>query len=712
MKLVRWMTVVTLLAAPLGAATGAAAANESPARGSAYTVQSNGSVAAQDWQGNTDTEGENEGGSGGETVTDGSGADGGGSALDGTNPDGVNPDTFTTDELLMRTDSAEMILNGLTFQSVQPLVDKDGVLYAPLKTLAASYGYKIGYNKTTKESTAVLGNKELRFKSGSAVAVSNGEKVMGAAPAYTLKGSLMVPVATWAMLTGSVLHDADGEVRLQWTTRPIAAFTVSPKEIFAGQTMVDYRDRASHPRGLPIINEEWTGRESIFLFPGEYTITRRVQDVYGIWSEPYSVTIKVLQPNMPPVADFTTDKSVYRIGEPIVYTDRSTDDGNDIRKRTWKGKEPAFFEPGEKTITLQVEDGGGLKSEKSVTVYITDEVMYTREEFGLRFTPVGEKYAISGGAVLDIPTVPYTFRSQKAQMVRSNSPETWVEEGIAYEDRLKGEVRFLFHNLNQIGRPVKMYLIATNPNRTSAKVGIKAFGMGGPIKYVSTSGRLSTARYLESLAADAEPVWTSLKPGESKVIMNDLNKVPIKPGQVFSAYGDVVTDKEIQFRIVVLDPSKDPLTEMDTLKIMPRDGLHVRGTFYDADRELVITEPLGYEPKRIVLGDRKMDTYLYGLDSTTGRPEHNLGNFGVLYRMKVEVAPNTVVALNARGGHYTGAFLINGQVVKVTNDSILRNANEAAVLYRTGPFAETLDIVFTLASGSNLPVTMMFLPIS
>ena len=615
-----------------------------------------------------------------------------------------------TDKLVLQQNSKVMVHNGRQTLAQQPLTAIKGVSYLPLKSIASLYGYKVGYNASSREATATLGGKTIRFKLNSADVWVGSDKVKANGATMSQNGSTMVPVRTWAQITGSRLSVSGGSITLQWSTLPQADFAVWPSEIIAGKTQVTYLDRSYHPGGLNIVNERWENRQTVFSTPGQYVVTRWVQDERGQWSEPYSVTVTVKAPNQPPEAYFTTDKSVYRIGEKIEYHDLSTDDRNDIVSRKWSGNEPAFFEPGEKLITLEVTDGEGLTDRITKSVYISDEVLYTKEEFDQLFTPAGEKYGISGGSVLQIPSVPYTFKSEKAQMVRSNSPETWLEEGIAYDDQLSGNVRFLFHNLNKIGRNVNMYLVATNINSTTAKVGTSSYGSGGPTQYVSTAGKLATDRYMQSLVSKPATEWTTLKPGESKVIMHGLHSVPIKPNQVFSAYGDVVTDKLIRFRVVVLDPAKDPVQELDSLSVMPRDGLHVRGTFYEANRELVITEPLGYEPKRVVLGDRKMDTYLSGIDGTTGRLELNLGNFGVLYHMNLEVAPRTLIALNARGGHYAGSFIINGQVVPVTKNSILKNQNEAAVLYRTGNSPENVSITFTLASGSNLPVAMLFLP--
>ena len=55
--------------------------------------------------------------------------------------------------------------------------------------------------------------------------------------------------------------------------------------------------------------------------------------------------------------------------------------------------------------------------------------------------------------------------------------------------------------------------------------------------------------------------------------------------------------------------------------------------------------------------------------------------------------------------------MVNGRVVTVTNTSILKDNTEGCCPYRTGDTEESLDFVFTLAAGSNLPLAMMFLPL-
>ncbi|HUC90881.1 MAG TPA: stalk domain-containing protein [Paenibacillus sp.] len=613
--------------------------------------------------------------------------------------------------LVLKKNSAVMQFNGTERKAAQPVTYKNGSAYLPLNGISAPFGFKLSYDAKTREAVARSAKQEIRFKSGSSYIKVDGKVVRAPGPAYAQKGYMMVPIRTWSNVTGSTIGVNGTTITIVWSSLPEAAFRVLPEEIYATQTTVAYEDLATSPGGLRIVEEQWEGREEVFQTAGTYTITRRVMDESGQWSEPYSVTITVREPNQAPVADFGTEKQSYRIGEQVLYTDRSYDDENAITDREWTGNEPVFFEPGEKQVTLQVTDRHGLTSSVTRTVTVTDEVLYTRDEYNRKFTAVGQKYEMNGSEVLSYESVPYTIVDEPAQMVRSNSPERWETTGVAYDDLLTGKTRFLLYNQNGIGYNVKMYIVATNMNGTSADVGIGAWGMGGPDPYTTNAGKFSTVRYLDMLNRNTPVTYTTLRPGESKVLLPEIAVVPIKKDQTFSAYADIVSDKMIRYRIVVVPEKDDPIASLSSLSIMDRIDKHVRGTFYNADRTIQVDNMLGGQPQRIVLGDNKVDKNLDGIDQTTGRLEWNLGNFGVLYKMTIDVGPNTLIGLNARGGHYTGAFIVNGKVVTVTDGSVLKTSGETAVLYRTGSREEKVEIVFTLASGSNLPIHMLFLPV-
>lgn len=612
--------------------------------------------------------------------------------------------------LVMTKNSKTMFLNGTAFTAAQPFVMKNGVSYAPFSSLAARYGFQVSYDAAAKQSIARSAAGEIRFKMNTKEVTAYGTKMTGQANTYSENGSLMIPIRTWGLATGSRVSASGAQVTLQWDTKPSAAFAVSPAKIYAGD-YVTYLDRYSSPSGQPIINEEWTGREEVFAEPGTYTISRIVQDAAGQWSDPYTVTIKVLAPNQPPVADFTTDKTVYRIGENVRYNDLSSDDNNAIAKRNWIGQADVFFEAGDKTITLEVIDDQGLSSTISKTITVSTEVLYTKDQYDKLFKPVGGVFGVDAKSVLDIPTVSYDFHSEPSRLIRSNSPERWTSEGIAYDDQFSGDIRLLFHNVNNIGYPVKMYLIATNEGNYTAKFGVKNFGAGGPDQYEVNTGKMSTVRYLNSVISPSPITYTSIKPGQSVQVLKEISASAIKPNLIYSAYADVTSDQTLRFRVVVVAEKTDPLKVLERLPLMDADGKHTRGSFNNATRAIDVPGVLGYTPQRIVLGDNKLDPYLDGYDNTTGSLQLNIGNFGVLYKMNIKLSPRTLVALNPRGGLYTGAFVVNGQLIPVPASGVLKDQGEAMVLYRSGDSTETISLVYLIASGSNLPITMIFQPL-
>ncbi|HAG00003.1 MAG TPA: copper amine oxidase [Paenibacillus lactis] len=542
-------------------------------------------------------------------------------------------------KLVISTGSASYIFNGKPVAAAQKMMIRKGYSYVPVSTMAKLYGWGLSYDAKTKEAVVKGSEGEWRFKNGSSAIRKDGSTVRMDAPAITYRGSMMVPVRSWAKLTGSSLAVTGGKVTLTWGKRSTAA--------------------------------------------------------------------------SPPVADFTTDKIEYRLGEPVVYRNTSHDPKYKIVKETWKGNEPAFFTPGEHEVTLEVINSEGVSASVRKTVNVVDEWLYTKEQYDRLYTPVGNKFDIDGASVLMMDEISYSVTPDESQQfIRSNSPEHLTEEGIAYEDTLTGNVRINIHNQNRSKKDLNVYLIATNPGTAAASVKVGAAGIGGPAQYVSTSGKAAVTRYLEALSSGGISDTVHIPAGESAVLLQEGTKLPLKPSQVRTIYADLELEGDIKLSVVAADPTRDPVAALKELPVLPRDGKHVRGTFTGADREVQVDGVVGESPQRLVLGDPSLDGYLEGVDAVTGEAEKNIGNTGVLYSMSLKVAPNTLVALNARGGHYAGALLVNGEVVQMTSGSILKNSSEAGVLYRTGAQEETVRIGFIPASGSNLPVHMLFMPLS
>ncbi|MGG4129109.1 stalk domain-containing protein [Paenibacillus illinoisensis] len=617
-------------------------------------------------------------------------------------------------DLTLYMNSNKMEQDGKSYLAGQPMTVKNGVSYVAIRALVDRVGYGVKYDNKTKETIIISGDNELRFKTNSKVYTVNGESRTMKGPAYQQKNTFMVPLTsiTQALNISYKVNQSAKTVVLNLHKKPVASFVISQKEIFAGDT-VDYVTSYSSPNGLEITSERWTGRQDSFDQAGTYTISYQVQDSNGQWSDPYSVTIQVLQPNLPPVAMFTTDKDQYKMGEKITYMDQSTDDEGKIEKTVWDNNPLAFFEPGPQTVTLTVTDNHGATDTYSKVINITNETLYNFSDFNLLFTPVGQKFTFNGGEVTSMEKVPYTYRDEASLLIRSNSPETVNTEGIVYQESSSGQTRFMIHHVNNTGKRVKMYVIATNNNPYPAVFEQQNMGFAGPTPFATVAGKLSIDKWFKSIQTGADQKKEYFEPGESKLILTELNKTPMKEGQVISLYSDAFSDYSLDYNVILVEENKDPFEALPTLPVLDRDGVHNRGTYPNATRVITYDQQVGATPARLPLGDNASDPNLVGTDPMAYTDASNAGNFGVLYKITLSnVAPRTLISFNPRGGKYFGVALVNGQVVQIVDGSLsINTSSEQSVLYRTGSSSESVTILFSAAPGSNLPVNLLFTPL-
>lgn len=618
-------------------------------------------------------------------------------------------------QLILLLNSNLMYQDGVQYKAAEPMAVKNGVSYVAIRSLVERVGLSIRYDSATKETVITRGNDELRFKLNSNTYKVNGVVSTMKGKSYaTNKSVFMVPFTsiTSALKLPYTLDTKAKRIVLNVSTKPVAKFTVSPTEIVAGETVVTYQTSSSSPIGKKIINEEWTGRQDVFSDPGTYIVTYRVQDETGQWSDPYSLTLNVVKPHVPPVAAFTTDKDTYKMGEKITYIDQSTDEDNSIVKEEWENNKLAFFSPGPQTISLKVTNKYGLTSYVEKVINISDETLYTESDFNKLFVPIGNKYIFDGTQVPSWEKINYGFTTEPVTLIRSNSPETTYSEGILYSETSVGNARFMIHHANAVGKDVKVYVIATNTNSETADLFIDTLGFAGPNENAAATGKLAVDRYFASMQTRSAEQDILIPPGQRKVIFSQLSATKLKANQVVSLLSDVYTNYPVQFDVIMIDANKDPLATLPTLSILPRDGVHNRGTYPNATRIIQYDEVLGDVPKRLLIGDNSSDPFQDGVDTPFFTQAKNAGNFGVLYKIRTSrVAPHTLITFNPRGGTYVGAIMVNGVIVDMPTTGVLNAPNDAAVLYRTGDTEETVDFVFTAAPGSNLSVNLLFQPL-
>jgi PKD repeat protein len=619
----------------------------------------------------------------------------------------------SADQLIMQMDSNIMIQDGITYFASQPMTVTKGVSYVAIRALVDRVGYRLTYDSSTKETIIIKGNTELRFLTNSKSYTVNGVKKSMKGAAYQHKNTFMVPLTaiTQALEIPYTVNNSSKQIILTLARNPIAQFAVAPLEIYATQTLVTYTTQASSPIGLPIVEERWEGKEDIFQEAGVHTVTYAVKDSSGEWSDPYSLAIHVLEPNQPPVALFTTNKEEYKMGELITLTDQSSDDGGEFTS-TWHNNARAFFVPGPATIGITVTDKLGLTSYFEKTINITNETLYSFHDFNLLYTPIGDKFRFVGAAVPSVPKFKMMTRDEPSTLIRSNSPETVNAEGILYQDIAAGDARFMLHHVNNMSVNMKLYAVATNVNLEPVNLTTLSLGIGGPSSNATATGWKSIVRYLSTMQTGELQSTVTLQPGESQLILTELKDKRMKPGDILSVLADVYSDYPLQYSILMIDETKDPLLSLPSLPLLEWDGVHNRGTYPNSSRMLEYNDIVGESASRIQIGDNVDDLNLMGIDPIRGAVVSNSGNFGVLYKIKFNrVAPHTLVSFNPRGGSYSGAALVNGSLVNMANGGLIQTPDEQSVLYRTGSSEQSIEIWLSIAPGSNLPVNILFTPL-
>lgn len=617
-------------------------------------------------------------------------------------------------QLVLMMNSNKMYMNGVLYLANQPMAVKNGVSYVSIRAMVERVGVKFVYDNKTKETIVTKGNDVMRFKTDSNVYTVNGKKVTMKGPAYQNKGTFMIPLTsiTAALNIPYTVDNVQKRVILQLDIKPKASFTVSPAQIYTGQP-VTFTTTSSSPNGAAIVEERWDGnKQDVYDQPGAYTISYSVRDANGLWSDPYTVTINVLQPNQPPVAGFTTDKDEYKMGEPVVLTNTSYDPEGEELTYEWTNRSLAYFTPGPISIQLKATDKQGLSTTFEKTINITNEQLYTQDQVAKLFTPPGDVVSMDGGSIPGLPSLNYNTSSEPYLLIRSNSPETVNTEGVLYRESALGNTRFLVHHKNNMSTRQKLYIIATNNNTVPTTITTQYSGFAGPALSPEYTGKISVMRYYNSILNNGPSKSVTLQPGQSIQILTDTSATAMKPGEIISLSADLFSDYAVQYNVIMIEQSKDPIATLPTLPILDRDGVHNRGTYPDSTRIMEVNDVVGTTPAKLVLGDNSLDPNLVGMDPMAGTEASNAGNFGVLYKIKLNhVAPNTLITFNPRGGNYLGSVLVNGQIVNLANSSSLSNSDMNAVLYRTGDYEGSVEMWFTVASGSNLPVNFVFTPL-
>lgn len=534
-------------------------------------------------------------------------------------------------------------------------------------------------------AAVISGAAQLTFTLDQPAAFLNGEPTRLQSVPRVLDGRAMLPLRETAALLGQPLLGGAGQVQI-------------------GRLSIDTARNRALLAGAPQIGAVAT------LGGVTYVSVRVLSDALNANLSAddtgRTLTLTALRDGgnpLAPQARFSTDKAVYAPGERVVYTEYPFDpDGADITARRWVGKEDVFFQPGRYTVSLTVTNSRGMQSAPFTrTITVQGAPIDTPLTYALKYAEPGDTFAdpqiLNYPAATAQPVLGDTY-----PLLFSDSPEVPTQSGILYQDSVSGRARLLGYHLNGLNRPARMIVMARNTEARPVEVRTDRLGETAPTRLESLLGQVTLLEYF----ASTRGATLTLAPGESAAVYASPT---LNGGSGVNLMQDISTTGRVELTFMMLEAALPPTQQvMQQLPYLQPDGKHVRGTFPNAVRNLRVN--LGALPARIVIGDGLVDPALTGMDMLTRQPVRLLGNYGVLYNLEVNGAAGTAVALSPRGGLYRGAMNVQDgpleQVIKLPRSGNALLPDQPVLLWRAG--ADRLNIDFVPASGSNLPISLVF----
>lgn len=315
---------------------------------------------------------------------------------------------------------------------------------------------------------------------------------------------------------------------------------------------------------------------------------------------------------------------------------------------------------------------------------------------------------------------PVKVSSYGGNLLFSDSPETVPNDGIMYQDVVKGDTRLFFHHVNGTKTPKKIVVLLENATEKVAHVTVSQHGLGGPgFDYLEVGKKVQ-----EDYIKGADIYLIDVPSKESRSLIPSLDHSIVETDMLVNGMYDFSTDQPINVKIMMMPVDADIQEFAATAKVLPPDAgsNRLRGTFPGKDR-LVIPEQI-YDASvhgvvAMTLADNQVDLYVKGIDATDGTPTTNYGNYGIVYKIFVPTTSNGKITyqLNPRGGQYAswlGTKYRHSEVhaIATPRDAISfgTTINETTYIgtYEGG---KSLWVTFSPPGASNLPVKLLLQPI-
>lgn len=329
----------------------------------------------------------------------------------------------------------------------------------------------------------------------------------------------------------------------------------------------------------------------------------------------------------------------------------------------------------------------------------------------MRFSvPVGitgseDYFPVHGQVPVVVNNLPLPFVESNLLLV-SNRPERVDQDGILLEYTFskKEPARLMYSHLNETRAKRNLWVNLTNPTSEPVRM-VVSWTYAGPERNEVHVGQTAAKRFMEALGSQAGYVLTI--PPRSAVELASHVMAPKALVNGFATFRILEGEKATVEVRTALAPARNDGSALPHLGAPFNPfKIHPHGVFAQPFFEHELEYTAGSEPLAVRYGESP-----WLIDFETGLP--NTGNFGVLYKMLVDLynpdsqTRQVAIYFHPLAGPAGGTFLVDGKVYQA---SFRRKDNAALVTVVDLAPGETksVEVVTFPEASSNYPAQVEF----
>jgi hypothetical protein len=341
-----------------------------------------------------------------------------------------------------------------------------------------------------------------------------------------------------------------------------------------------------------------------------------------------------------------------------------------------------------------------------------------------------------------LPRVPFVITPEPGpQFLFSDKPEYFLSgNGIALDEEVKpGTVRlYLYHVPEPRGGPKTISAIVQNLGNKPLSLRFLRRAFPAPSGDYPQVAKRALLAYFES-QAEASP--RTVPPGERVVLDPRLDLAIATKDQLVHGFYEFEIDQPARVAVFQRNPDQ---ASVDIVEQLPklRSSLEGKDNPSGAGRGLFLTSNLALTnapgfvldttngPMQLIIADGKRDAWVQGFDKIENKAARNVGNYGVLYRIRLTRASSEgrglallfcrLEANNQWCGRVAAAMRISGGVwpaglVPIPSNQVsFGEPGEMVLLQKFPPVpagqTETIELEYSPPGAACLPTPLLFVP--